>query len=499
MRSLIFLAVITAAVFQCNCSSIDKRQYFANLDDGNLQKLDIEVRREILIMIVEQINKTAEQQKQLSKTCEVKINGSIDSCKACNQDLCVPQPPPVYEAILIAVGTEALKPVLAAGEFVKSIGSQLSSTTKFLGGEAGEFVKDLGSVSKNIGNGLKDGVNKALDTIGSGFESLGNKFADLGNSLASGATDLANGLGSGTTDLLNGLGSEFTGLSGQLGGGLDSLGGSLTDLGNKLVDGVKNVGNSIGNTFGRPTLNETKYDCGFCKTEVCWSDKGIMCDSCDQWYHTSCQGVGNETYNMLSDSKHIWYCLRCALPNYSGGLFESLDTLSDTNIFDSLNLDASSCSEILDPPQATSSPKPILKTTKKPKTTAKKANKRLTILNINCQSIKSKVADLHQVIDQVKPDIIVVCGANTISSQKNAIETIAYLRSLYNTTLTNHIVSKVEYDPTSIKTVGGVSFTNNFVTYTLYGQTVRLHSSTDLKITDITATAKTVAHQILKK
>ncbi|XP_063447502.1 uncharacterized protein LOC134727044 [Mytilus trossulus] len=372
MRSLIFLAVITAAVFQCNCSSIVKRQYFANLDDGNLQKLDIEVRREIIIMIVEQINKTAEQQKQLSKTCEVKINGSIDNCKACNQDLCVPQPPPVYEAILIAVGTEALKPVLAAGEFVKSIGSQLSSTTKFLGGEAGEFVKDLGSVSKNIGNGLKDGVNKALDTIGSGFESLGNKFADLGNSLASGATDLANGLGSGTTDLLNGLGSEFTGLSGQLGGGLDSLGGSLTDLGNKLVDGVKNVGNSIGNTFG-----------------------------------------------------HI-FGKRCV----------------------------QTC--------------PV------------------------CEKLDIKKHTKEEVLQSV-------CGANTISSQKNAIETIAYLRSLYNTTLTNHIVSKVEYDPTSIKTVGGVSFTNNFVTYTLYGQTVRLHSSTDLKITDITATAKTVAHQILKK
>ncbi|CAG2213230.1 unnamed protein product [Mytilus edulis] len=175
------------------------------------------------------------------------------------------QPPPVYEAILIAVGTEALKPVLAAGEFVKSIGSQLSSTTKFLGGEAGEFVKDLGSVSKNIGNGLKDGVNKALDTIGSGFESLGNKFADLGNSLASGATDLANGLGSGTTDLLNGLGSEFTGLSGQLGGGLDSLGGSLTDLGNKLVDGVKNVGNSIGNTFGHIFGKRCVQTCPVCE------------------------------------------------------------------------------------------------------------------------------------------------------------------------------------------------------------------------------------------
>ena len=102
-----------------------------------------------------------------------------------------------------------------------------------------------------------------------------------------------------------------------------------------------------------PTLNETKYDCCFCHTQVIWSDKGIMCASCDQWYHTSCQGVGNETYNMLSDRKHIWYCLRCALPSYSNGLFESLDTLSDTNMLDSLHLDISTYSDIIDQPQAT--------------------------------------------------------------------------------------------------------------------------------------------------
>ena len=155
------------------------------------------------------------------------------------------------------------------------------------------------------------------------------------------------------------------------------------------------------------TLNETKYDSGFCRTQVSWSDKGIMCNSCDQWYHTSCQGVGNETYNMLSDSKHIWYCLRCALPNYSNGLFESLDTLSDTNMLDSLHLDISIYSDILDQPQATSSPKPTINVNKKQKVAKKKASQRLTILNINCQSVKSKVPDLHQVIHQVKPDIIV--------------------------------------------------------------------------------------------
>ena len=134
-----------------------------------------------------------------------------------------------------------------------------------------------------------------------------------------------------------------------------------------------------------------------------------MCDSCDQWYHTSCQGVGNETYNMLSDRKHIWYCLRCALPNYSNGLFESLDTLSDTNMFDSLHLDIiylsmliyhiSTYSDIIDQPQAT---KPTIHVNKKQKVAKKKASQRLTILNINCQSVKSKVPDLHQVIHQVK-------------------------------------------------------------------------------------------------
>jgi len=53
-------------------------------------ELDLEVRREILFLIVDQINKTTIQQSALSRSCEVKINGSIDSCKKCNGDLCTP-------------------------------------------------------------------------------------------------------------------------------------------------------------------------------------------------------------------------------------------------------------------------------------------------------------------------------------------------------------------------------------------------------------------------
>ena len=78
-----------------------------------------------------------------------------------------------------------------------------------------------------------------------------------------------------------------------------------------------------------------------------------------------------------------------------------------TQMFDSLHLDISTYSYLIDQPQATSSPKPTINVNKKQKVAKKKASQRLTILNINCQLVKSKVPDLHQVIHQVKPDIIV--------------------------------------------------------------------------------------------
>jgi hypothetical protein len=44
-----------------------------------------------------------------------------------------------------------------------------------------------------------------------------------------------------------------------------------------------------------------------------------------------------------------------------------------------------------------------------------------------------------------------------------------------------------------------ISFASNYATYLINGKTVRFHSSSDLQITDITATAKSLAHQIWAK
>ncbi|XP_076076110.1 uncharacterized protein LOC143046965 isoform X2 [Mytilus galloprovincialis] len=95
--------------------------------------------------------------------------------------------------------------------------------------------------------------------------------------------------------------------------------------------------------------------------------------------------------------------------------------------------------------------------------------------------------------------LIAVCGASAISAQKNDINTIKRLRERFDAILHNHLVTRVDYDTTTIRTNGGVSFTLNFITYMIQGHNNRFQSITELKITDIPTTAKSLAHQIFPK
>ena len=181
-----------------------------------------------------------------------------------------------------------------------------------------------------------------------------------------------------------------------------------------------------------PVRNPPQYPYGKCDLEVSWSEKAICCDSCDRWFHTDCQGIGNSTYARLSDSKFSWHCQCCGSCNHSLSVGASLDSLSDTNIY--CNLESPARSHANDaslehvgsflntsgpnldhhpPPQATSTPKskvtppnPKPRASTKPKKAPISKNQCITVLNINCRSIKNKVPELHQMINQVKPDVI---------------------------------------------------------------------------------------------
>ena len=67
---------------------------------------------------------------------------------------------------------------------------------------------------------------------------------------------------------------------------------------------------------------ETAYMCGACKIVVTWDEKGLLCETCDTWFHADCQGVGDSTYEDLGNSSVTWLCSKCSGTNYSSVLFD---------------------------------------------------------------------------------------------------------------------------------------------------------------------------------
>ena len=57
--------------------------------------------------------------------------------------------------------------------------------------------------------------------------------------------------------------------------------------------------------------------CGTCDRSVTWEQKGIGCETCDQWFHTNCQNIRSLSYDNLNDSMVSWHCIICNHPNYS--------------------------------------------------------------------------------------------------------------------------------------------------------------------------------------
>ena len=66
-----------------------------------------------------------------------------------------------------------------------------------------------------------------------------------------------------------------------------------------------------------------KFPWARCEKPVKSNQKGLQCDSCDQWFHCACEHVPTETYLALGNCEDSWYCARRSLLPLSGSLFES--------------------------------------------------------------------------------------------------------------------------------------------------------------------------------
>lgn len=165
--------------------------------------------------------------------------------------------------------------------------------------------------------------------------------------------------------------------------------------------------------------DSTRYPCGTCNNSVTWEHKAICCDTCETWYHIDCQGMASHMYSIMDNPNLSWYCIQCGLPNFSTSIFD-FTCIETSNRFSTLNSSVNSELNIsnIGEPNATSSP---------PKTTHDKGKQRnkqstkgtpLRVININFQSINNKKPELDQLIQSVKPDIIL--GTETLLSNETS-------------------------------------------------------------------------------
>ena len=69
-------------------------------------------------------------------------------------------------------------------------------------------------------------------------------------------------------------------------------------------------------TETNPGPCKVKFPCHLYTKAMKLGQKGIRCDCCDGWYHTDCMNMGSQTYEYLGNSRVMWICPSCGLPNY---------------------------------------------------------------------------------------------------------------------------------------------------------------------------------------
>ena len=146
--------------------------------------------------------------------------------------------------------------------------------------------------------------------------------------------------------------------------------------------------------------------CNICSKACTKKQRAIQCDSCDQWYHSTCLHMNTPVYIALENKDVSWHCSQCGMPQFSSCLFNSHD-LDITNSYSSLRSPEANNID-LHRPLARSTP---IKSIKMKLNSNIKIHKtpnqhKLKTLTINFQSIRNKTADLELLINNEEPDII---------------------------------------------------------------------------------------------
>lgn len=166
---------------------------------------------------------------------------------------------------------------------------------------------------------------------------------------------------------------------------------------------------------GPANEDSLQFPCKICLKEVTWNADALQCDGCESWLHRDCMCMSHREYSKLGHLNVAWTCPRCDLLNISKSLFSPSKTnieneINSKNHFGSLVTETDSFNYELPSMSSNGSPGTPLHTSSPNKThhpTQKRGKTSLKILNVNCQSVRYKKLELHNLITRTNPDIII--------------------------------------------------------------------------------------------
>ena len=170
----------------------------------------------------------------------------------------------------------------------------------------------------------------------------------------------------------------------------------MTKIGNITIDTQENVSQT----------DLSLYLCGACHTPVDDDHEAVLCKSCDTWFRICCQGIPSNEYSRLNCSSVIWACLNCHSQNYSHINSWRTHHQQSGKIFSDISIDTTdNYDRSIDSLQDGAQPKHE----SSPKKSKRSRNKvrSLKILNVDCQSIPSKIGAWRLLFDKHKSNVIV--------------------------------------------------------------------------------------------
>ena len=80
-----------------------------------------------------------------------------------------------------------------------------------------------------------------------------------------------------------------------------------------------------------------KFPCGNCERPVKSNQHGLLCFTCEKWYHIQCQEISLKVYtNLYMSPNEKWFCLTCCLPSFCDSLFYDCCKLNENYTKDTL-------------------------------------------------------------------------------------------------------------------------------------------------------------------